>query len=80
MACQKYANKVGMMMKVKVNVLAKPNPYIFSFTLPLDNILEDLLLNLLPSNELLVRILHTDYYDQSAVHSCSGFRLFQSHV
>ena len=78
MACQKYANKVGMMIKVKVNVLAKPHPYIFSFTLPLDSILEDLLLNLLPSNELLVCILRTDYYDQSAVHS--GFRLFQSHV
>jgi len=32
----KYANKVGMMHEAKVNILAKPHPYIF-FTLQLDS-------------------------------------------
>ena len=38
-------------------------------------------LNLLPSMQLLsIWVLHTDYYDQSAVHSSSGSRLYQRHV
>jgi len=40
MACQKVCKQgIGMMHETKVNVLAKPHPYIF-FTLQLDSILE----------------------------------------
>ena len=45
----------------------------------------EMLLNLLPSLQLLmlcisIGVLHTDYYDQSAVHSCSESRLYKRHV
>ena len=65
------------MHESKGHILAKLHPYIF-FTLQLDSILESWIC---PIHAVInaVHVLHTDYYDQSAIHSSSGLaRLYQS--
>ena len=73
MACQKYANKVGMMHESK----GRKAPSLHLFHIAVRQ--HALRAESAPSMQLLVLcisicILHTDYYDQSAAHSSSVYR------